>query len=521
MKANRDDFSAKTKRALANRVGHVCSNPDCEEPTSGPTSAEDDYSNTGVAAHICAAAPGGPRYDALMTPEQRKHISNGIWLCATCSVRVDDDKDEYAPDRLKTWKMDAEQRAKRRQGQPLLTQTTIQKQLQTLFNASPSRSSRDALTNAVTAVQAHLESLDPRFKVTVTQVGQSTKYQLSAQEAVNLTVNFEPVSQEMAKLEVLRLTQHGGSGRIEVSKLSIAGSPLISNLVGVQAGQLRLEAERRPVSLRLWLVGSDGQPSDLFTMDGQITWGSQSHTVTTKAFEGVFEVTISLPNAPTADSFYDVSFGFDPEAWRGRNIRRLSAVEQLRSLFAGVLQGARLWAETFVGETSIWSADITPSDLIFVGSQHAILDYARYARLLADRMNLSLTFVPDQSFSMDDLMSLAHVSEIAKGEHFARIISDIQAVVEWDPKVIESGTLAGAEVALRFEERDPKLMQVYGQDVEVPPICLEVDVVLPKIQSTRSQRVSLKPKQDAIARYVFLDGKAEQRWSETDGAGRP
>ena len=28
--------------------------------------------NIGVAAHICAAAPGGPRYDSAMTEEERK-----------------------------------------------------------------------------------------------------------------------------------------------------------------------------------------------------------------------------------------------------------------------------------------------------------------------------------------------------------------------------------------------------------------------------------------------------------------
>ena len=90
MKKNRDDFSPKTKRALALRVGHICSNPDCEEHTSGPTVVEDDYSNTGVAAHICAAAPGGPRYDPLMSAEQRASASNGIWLCASCSVKIDE-----------------------------------------------------------------------------------------------------------------------------------------------------------------------------------------------------------------------------------------------------------------------------------------------------------------------------------------------------------------------------------------------------------------------------------------------
>ncbi|TXI24951.1 MAG: hypothetical protein E6Q67_01745 [Roseateles sp.] len=518
MKKNRDDFSPKTKRALALRVGHICSNPDCEEHTSGPTVVEDDYSNSGVAAHICAAAPGGPRYDPLMSAEQRAGAGNGIWLCAGCSIKIDDDPARYPPDELWKWKVDAEQRAKRRQGQPLLTQTTVQKQLQSIFSASPGQSSRDALTNAVTAVGLHLEALDPRFKVTVAQEGASTRYRLSAQEPVDLSFNFEPVNPELARLDLLRFSEHGGSGHVEVSKLSIAGSPLISELVGEVSGLLLLESERRSASLRLWLKAADGAESDLFTMDGELTWGSQSHTVEANAFDGVFGVKISLPNAPRPESFYEITFSFDPQAWGGRNIKRLSAIEQLWTLFGGVLEDSRLWAEAFVGETTIWSVDITPSDLIYVGGQQAILDYARYARVLADRLNLSLTFEPNQAFSMDDLMLLAQVSEIARGEYCGTITSDIQAVVEWDPKALENKALEGADVALRFEERDGKRVQIYGQDVAVPPVCVEVDVVFPKIMAGGSQRVSLRPMPGAIARYRFLDGKAARRMSEAEGA---
>ena len=69
------------KTALAQRAGYLCSNPDCRRPTSGPHSDPKKALITGEAAHICAAAVGGPRYDANQTPEQRKAITNAIWLC--------------------------------------------------------------------------------------------------------------------------------------------------------------------------------------------------------------------------------------------------------------------------------------------------------------------------------------------------------------------------------------------------------------------------------------------------------
>ena len=105
---NRDDFSAKTKSLLANRAGVKCSNPDCRKPTSGANTNPDKSTNIGVAAHICAAAEGGPRYDATMTPTQRKSPRNGIWLCQSCAKLIESDPMRYSREMLHGWKRLAE-----------------------------------------------------------------------------------------------------------------------------------------------------------------------------------------------------------------------------------------------------------------------------------------------------------------------------------------------------------------------------------------------------------------------------
>lgn len=109
----RDDFSEKTKLTLALRVNSKCSNPDCERPTSGPAQDNNKSVNIGVAAHICAASEGGPRYDPEMTSEERKNINNGIWLCVECSNIIDKDSKSYPKEMLYRWKEKAEEKAKR------------------------------------------------------------------------------------------------------------------------------------------------------------------------------------------------------------------------------------------------------------------------------------------------------------------------------------------------------------------------------------------------------------------------
>ena len=104
----RDDFTKETQDALAKRVGVRCSNPLCRKVTTGPRSDPAKIVNIGVAAHITAAAAGGPRFDAALAPEQRRAPENGIWLCQNCAKLVDNDPDRYIVESLRAWKARAE-----------------------------------------------------------------------------------------------------------------------------------------------------------------------------------------------------------------------------------------------------------------------------------------------------------------------------------------------------------------------------------------------------------------------------
>ena len=109
----RDEFSNRTKELLARRVGFQCSRPGCEQRTSGPQMDPSKAVNLGVAAHVRAASPGGPRYDADRTSEMRSSPDNGVWLCYSCSKLVDSDVSRYSVQVLQEWKRSAEDAAAR------------------------------------------------------------------------------------------------------------------------------------------------------------------------------------------------------------------------------------------------------------------------------------------------------------------------------------------------------------------------------------------------------------------------
>lgn len=103
--SGRDEFSADTRRLLGEQAAFRCSKPDCRRLTVGASPTSDRVAvRIGIAAHITAAAKGGPRYRAALSPERRSSPENGIWLCATCSVLIDKDIKTYTCKVIRGWK---------------------------------------------------------------------------------------------------------------------------------------------------------------------------------------------------------------------------------------------------------------------------------------------------------------------------------------------------------------------------------------------------------------------------------
>lgn len=110
------EFSSKTKRVLASRVGYRCSNPNCKiKSTIGPN---DDWNGVvllGEAAHIIGAIQDGedklsPRADSTKKVSDIVSLENGIWLCRHCHKLVDSKTSTYTVKKLKEWKKLAEEK---------------------------------------------------------------------------------------------------------------------------------------------------------------------------------------------------------------------------------------------------------------------------------------------------------------------------------------------------------------------------------------------------------------------------
>ena len=111
---NRDDFRVDTRRKIGQRAGWLCSYPGCRASTEGATSDDNGRMSVGTASHICAAAPGGPRYDDKMSSEERRSVTNGIWMCRNHGTAVDSPDPKFTVEFLRAWKKDAETKSRQR-----------------------------------------------------------------------------------------------------------------------------------------------------------------------------------------------------------------------------------------------------------------------------------------------------------------------------------------------------------------------------------------------------------------------
>lgn len=101
----RADFTNRTKEIVAARSGYRCSFPKCDRVTIGPGAAPHETTSIGVAAHIFAASPGGPRGTGGLTEEELTKVENAIWLCSSHTRLVDNNQgDKYPPQSLLSYK---------------------------------------------------------------------------------------------------------------------------------------------------------------------------------------------------------------------------------------------------------------------------------------------------------------------------------------------------------------------------------------------------------------------------------
>ncbi|WP_177522911.1 hypothetical protein [Pseudomonas sp. v388] len=391
----RHDFIQSTVQRLRDRAGNVCSFPECHVHTHGAPFAGEKAVGVGVACHIKAAAPGGPRYDASQTKDERRHIDNGIWMCQTHSKLVDADDSAYSVETLLDWKQLAEVRSNSLINKKSFTENEVKAAveegsvsvLQRWVNKSDDPLDTP-ITEVMTGYETSLQSLDPRFNVQVDRVDGNYYHLISAaQDNVSLSLILRDLDQLAGFLEAQKaLYEEGRPMAIPGAHVMFEGSKLFEAIHNRahRSGQgvLTLGAPKRALTANLYIRTPEGHETSIDTFTCHYTSGTVRTVFDGEALGGFFKVSASYEHDGQGTK---MDLTFNAEAWSGRNILDLPRFSRLLK-GARSLEKGRLVVEIEVGNNvAVFDTKISALNEEYHARLRWLIEYLDFARQVAEQ----------------------------------------------------------------------------------------------------------------------------------------
>ncbi|MFX1735761.1 hypothetical protein PXJ20_03960 [Paraburkholderia sp. A1RI_3L] len=438
----RDNFNKPVVEELARRVAFTCSNPDCRNQTVGPKSIPEGFVTTGEAAHITAAAPGGPRYDAALTSAERSSFKNGIWLCRNCAALIDRDVDGYPVEKLMQWKKTAEARALLGINKPqAISDAVMSPRIGTAISV------RDALSCAgatMTAIAKSLEELDPRFRVSVEHDGSGSSFTF---EPVNGPVNVSMTLHHSAKTRQLmrRFFEYGQSVTLEGDGITFRGTPLLESLNGETRHVSVSNPSGRHAVLRL-SVGSKrkGEFEFLDQNPTTLTSGRKGFSCEAQLFGGHLALSVTSDGQR-----FHVRVTPNYERWVGRGIKVLPYFDQLWKLNNVIRQGREIDIVVEVdGQRLAAGRGKLPKD----SSGYGLLDFVEEMRLILQRSAIDIALPPKPEISADDIERVHGLAGFRHTSAGSTMTATVEPQTEHEVESLQKSIAVGRPTTMRLTQ---------------------------------------------------------------------
>ena len=508
MPSKRDNFPQKIIERCRARVANRCSNPDCRVPTTGPNEEPTGVTSIGIAAHICAASPGGPRYDKIMTPRDRKGISNAIWLCSNCAVKIDRDPKFFTVEMLNNWKLQAEANAKYELGEKLPDKRDAIDTVSAALTGMSTRFLPDAVNNVVTATANVLEKLDPRFAVSVSHQDYKTIYNFRAK--VDTSIGFSVAGEHKKEFleQYQSLIDHGKAFEIDSKLVTFSGSKLFEKMFSEHSnGKFKIEqtATKNGVT-KLWFNSPD-KNSNYYIDDvnGKVRIGEKSFSFEGSIFNDLLLV-IFTANKPK-DSVGEIKFNFriDFKKWENNSLNSLPYLKKLYDMYEKL--------------TSDWKLNMSleiDGVRIFKGSQpkldrerdikklFLLLKYVETARNVCAYIGKDVQFKTNFEYSKNEHEKLIiHNNLINEEKGYYLILFDgvANSIIIADDTLNNINNIEKTKdpTVLRFEQVEGEVVNIFGSLVTLPKLSHTFTKVKPKIKTKITE---IKPGDEVMVEWI-------------------
>lgn len=487
----RDNFLESVIDKLRMRVSNRCSNPNCRVPTTAPSGDEDKVNNIGIAAHICAASPGGPRYSREMTTEERKSINNAIWLCSNCSIEIDRDEPKYTVSLLNQWKTEAESAAKEELGKRLPGKTDAINTVSAALTGFPKSFLASAISNVHKASEQSLEALDPRFAVKSSHSESGTGFGIFAREDVNVSMNIQGEYEKEYIDKYKRLVEHGEDFEIYAGAIKFDGSKLIEEITNIsENGKMIISSTKKKGIQKLWLVSKETALIETFEdIRGVISFGNKSFGFEGAACDGMFTFRyrkgIDENNAT-------ITFGIDFHRWEGCDVRYLPYFSKFFSFFEKLAKGWELFTALEIdGIRVLDSKGMDASKMEFVTETRSVLYYIDKVSEIAGYLEELVRFSSVFSYTPEEFKRVIDVVEIITrkciySENNITSNASCELIVDEDARNIELLSSMTEPTNVIFNEKSNESIECFGRNLYLPAKSISLNKVTPRIVSPQS-----------------------------------
>lgn len=428
-----------------------------------------------------------------MSPKDRKAFDNGIWLCQTCSVLIDRDENRFSVELLKSWKASAEEAAATELGKKLPSQQDAIDSLSMALTGLPKKFIPTAIKNIHQASTEALESLDPRFKIHSSFIGNTTHFELRAKQNVPVTLHIDPTYAHEYIEKYSRLLESGEDLEIESRAISFTGSKLLEEITaqGAEKGRFRISSSKRKATQKIWVESLDGNILEYFEdVLGEISFGSKEFSFVGYACNKLFKLEFRKPFTPedTAASF---SFTLNFEQWNNTDIRLLPYFQKIHRLITLLAKGELFFSALEIdGLRIMTSRSLQLHEMEYLKYLHWRLDYTAVAKAITSYLGIQVNFDSEVPLTFENFEELLNLAEIIGGEAIypgssMKSPPSCTLVLESDNLSELLAVTAPTEIA--FVQQDPSEITIFGKTVTIPPRRFVFEAVTPRVTSTIDQ----------------------------------
>lgn len=473
MSKGRDNFSVSVVRMMRDRVAGRCSNPDCRVVTLAP-SGKEKLNNTGIAAHIHAAAKGGPRYDASMSKEERKSIHNGIWLCSNCSIKIDRDIDAYPVEALHNWKNKAEEKALSELGKKLPDNNDAIDTLTAAFTGTSRNFLSQSIDNVHKAHDQSLECLDSRFSITTEYINKCSIVKLRPKEDVPFMISIMPEAKEDFVNGHNDLVKHGRDLIISNDLFQIKGSKLIEYITDsyLSQGRLTISSKKIPAIKKVWVINKKtGVHTYLDDIHGYLILGTETFTFIGTALNHIlrFESTFKV-----GSNNYQTKLSLDFSVWNNKPLINLSFFKKIFNFYKEVSEGGVIHTTLDVDGEQQVSGMVKSADSVDLSYQvFDQLKYIEYERVISSYTNKEINFFENTMYDYEHFNFVEDIYKTIKGENKwtaerqtknAESDAYINSVENFNKIIINSNE----ECEIKIKDNTHETVEIFGIEINLP-----------------------------------------------------